>query len=112
MVSGVIALMLQANPNLTYRDVMTILLQSARQNDASDAGWSTNNSPDFHYIPDTNDPPNYIYSTTSGYHISHKYGFGLVDALGAVRLAQKWETDNLYLSPILISRSTNSYSKR
>jgi hypothetical protein len=32
LVSGVIALMLDANPNLTYRDVQEILLRSARQN--------------------------------------------------------------------------------
>src|SRR6185312_1910982 len=31
-VSGVIALMLQANPNLTYRNVQEILVRSARQN--------------------------------------------------------------------------------
>lgn len=33
MVSGVIALMLEANPNLTWRDVQEILVRSARQND-------------------------------------------------------------------------------
>ena len=32
MVSGVIALMLEANPNLTWRDVQEILVRSARQN--------------------------------------------------------------------------------
>ncbi len=32
MVSGVIALMLEANPNLTFRDVEEILIRSARQN--------------------------------------------------------------------------------
>jgi subtilisin family serine protease len=32
LVSGVVALMLQANPNLTWRDVQEILLRSARQN--------------------------------------------------------------------------------
>ena len=32
MVAGVIALMLDANPNLTYRDVQEILVRSARQN--------------------------------------------------------------------------------
>ena len=32
MVTGVIALMLEANPNLTYRDVQEILVRSARQN--------------------------------------------------------------------------------
>ena len=34
MVTGVIALMLQANPTLTYRDVQEILVRSARQNAA------------------------------------------------------------------------------
>ena len=32
MVAGVIALMLDANPNLTYRDVQNILVRTARQN--------------------------------------------------------------------------------
>jgi len=32
LVSGVIALMLEANPNLTYRDVQNILVRSSRQN--------------------------------------------------------------------------------
>lgn len=32
LVTGVIALMLEANPNLTYRDVQEILVRSARQN--------------------------------------------------------------------------------
>ncbi len=32
IVSGVIALMLQANPNLTYRDVQEILIRTSRQN--------------------------------------------------------------------------------
>lgn len=32
MVSGVVALMLQANPNLSFRDVEAILIRSARQN--------------------------------------------------------------------------------
>jgi subtilisin family serine protease len=32
IVAGVVALMLEANPNLTYRDVQEILLRSARQN--------------------------------------------------------------------------------
>ncbi|HEX4413663.1 MAG TPA: S8 family serine peptidase, partial [Lacipirellulaceae bacterium] len=46
-VSAVVALMLQANPNLTYRDVQEILVRSARQNaefetPASAAGSSTN----------------------------------------------------------------------
>ncbi|MDZ4658612.1 MAG: S8 family serine peptidase [Bythopirellula sp.] len=42
IVSGVIALMLEANPNLTYRDVQHILVRSARQNAVDDASWITN----------------------------------------------------------------------
>ena len=54
IVAGVIALMLEANPNLTYRDVQEILLRSARQNaqfeipasgrfaDAFQSTWQTN----------------------------------------------------------------------
>ncbi len=42
IVSGVIALMLEANPNLTYRDVQHILVASARQNDPTGAAWITN----------------------------------------------------------------------
>ena len=47
MVSGVIALMLEANPNLTYRDVEEILVRSARQNDDLDESWITNLVPLF-----------------------------------------------------------------
>ena len=35
MVAGVAALMLQANPNLSWRDVRVILAKTARQNDSS-----------------------------------------------------------------------------
>lgn len=57
-VSGVIALMLEANPNLTYRDVEEILVRSARQNSPFEEpttgggftnvnGWITNVEPFF-----------------------------------------------------------------
>lgn len=42
IVSGVVALMLEANPNLTYRDVEHILARSARQNNPEDVWWQTN----------------------------------------------------------------------
>jgi subtilisin family serine protease len=55
LVSGVVALMLDANPNLTYRDVQEILVRSARQNaqfeipetqgrSATNSSWQTNQS--------------------------------------------------------------------
>ena len=69
LVSGVIALMLSANPNLSYRDVQEILVQSARKNDPTDAGWTVNGA---------------------GHHINNKYGFGAIDAFAAVQLAKTW----------------------
>ncbi|MCR9144313.1 MAG: S8 family serine peptidase [bacterium] len=69
LAAGVGALVLQANPALSYRDVRLILAQSARKNDAADADWTTN---------------------AAGLNINHKYGFGTVDALAAVNLARGW----------------------
>lgn len=71
MVSGVVALMLEANPKLGWRDVKLILARSARKNDSSDTDWTTNGA----------SPP---------YNINHKYGFGAVDAAAAVALAKTW----------------------
>jgi subtilisin-like proprotein convertase family protein len=69
VVSGVVALMLEANPNLTWRDVQHILVRTARKTDPTDAGWSKNKA---------------------GLNINHKYGFGAVNAKAAVALAENW----------------------
>src|SRR5262245_51460746 len=42
LVSGVIALILQANPQLSWRDVREILMRSATVNDPADVDWATN----------------------------------------------------------------------
>ena len=63
LVSGVIALMLEANPNLSYRDVMDILARTAEHNDPTDAEWTVNGA---------------------GLRVNHKYGFGAIDAQAAV----------------------------
>ncbi|MEM1423484.1 MAG: S8 family serine peptidase [Planctomycetota bacterium] len=67
--AGVAALMLEANPALTWRDVHWILATTARRNDPSDAGWTQNDS---------------------GLWFNHQYGFGLIDADAAVRAAETW----------------------
>ncbi|RFC48631.1 MAG: Regulatory P domain of the subtilisin-like proprotein convertase/Serine protease, subtilisin family [Verrucomicrobia bacterium] len=67
-VAGVVALMLQANPNLTYRDVQEILVRTAVQNDEFNSGWSVN---------------------AAGFHFHHRYGAVLVDA-AACSLASTW----------------------
>ena len=76
IVSGVVALMRSANPNLTWRDVKLILAASARQNDSSDSGWQTGAL---------------VYGSDSErYTFNHDYGFGVVDAGAAVALAVGW----------------------
>ena len=42
LVTGVIGLMLQANPNLGLRDVQNILALTARQTDPTSASWAFN----------------------------------------------------------------------
>lgn len=69
VVSGVAALMVQANPALTWRDVRVILARTARQNDASDPQWATNGA---------------------GRRVHHSYGFGAVDAAAALAAARSW----------------------
>jgi len=76
MVSGVVALMRQANPTLTWRDVKLILANSARQNDAADSDWDLGAKK--------------YGSFSEQYHFNHKYGFGVVDAQAAVDLAEDW----------------------
>ena len=70
-VAGVIALVLEANPNLGWRDVRLILAETARKNDAADTGWAAS-------------------VTTPIYNFNHKYGFGVIDAQAAVNRALTW----------------------
>jgi subtilisin family serine protease/subtilisin-like proprotein convertase family protein len=68
-VSGLTALILGANPNLTYRDVQQILLLSSRHFDLNDPDLRTNRA---------------------GLLVSHNLGFGVPDAGWAVALARSW----------------------
>ena len=76
IVSGVVALIREANNALTWRDVKLILAASARKNDRDNAGWEQGA---FKYG-----------STTDRYNFNHEYGFGMVDARAAVDLAPGW----------------------
>ena len=78
IVSGVAALLRQANPDLTWRDLKLILAASARKNDAGNSGWSEG-------------ARKYGASPAEGrYHFNHEYGFGMVDAGAALDLARGW----------------------
>ena len=77
-VSGVVALLRSANPDLTWRDLKLILAASARKNDAGNPGWEDGARK---YGSDSDADP---------YHFNHEYGFGVVDAKAAVDLARGW----------------------
>lgn len=70
VVSGVIALMLEANPDLGWRDVQHILAKTAKRvnRDSDDTA----------------------YENAAGYWHSNYYGFGIVDAFSAVETAENW----------------------
>lgn len=66
VVAGVAALMLEANPTLTWRDVRHVLVRSATKNDPSGSGWITNGA---------------------GRSFNLRYGFGRVNAAAAVAMS-------------------------
>ena len=76
IVSGVIALIREANSALTWRDVKLILAASARKNDPDNTGWEQGALK--------------YGSTSDRYNYNHEYGFGMVDAKSAVDLATTW----------------------
>ncbi|HEV8541461.1 MAG TPA: S8 family serine peptidase, partial [Verrucomicrobiae bacterium] len=69
LTSGAIALMLNANPNLGWRDVQEILLRSATKVDPHDPDWDMN---------------------SAGLSFNHKFGAGLLNVDNAVALALIW----------------------
>ncbi|MCA9310928.1 MAG: S8 family serine peptidase, partial [Phycisphaerales bacterium] len=69
LAAGAVALMLQANPGLTWRDVQHVLVHSARHNDPTNPSWEVNGG---------------------GLDLSYDYGFGAIDARNASLLADCW----------------------
>jgi subtilisin-like proprotein convertase family protein len=88
MVGGVIALMLEANPELGWRDVYDILSLSAVATNSlygsaqanEQFAWKWNTSNDWN---------------GGGLHVSEDYGFGVVNAFNAVRMAEVWSLPNV-----------------
>ncbi|CAG4935426.1 unnamed protein product [Colias eurytheme] len=72
LAAGICALALQANRELTWRDMQHIVVRTARPERLSLNGdWRTNGV---------------------GRNVSHSFGYGLLDAAGMVRLARSWRT--------------------
>ncbi|XP_060618166.2 proprotein convertase subtilisin/kexin type 5 isoform X2 [Anolis sagrei] len=71
MAAGIIALALEANRLLTWRDIQHIIVRTSRAGHLIANDWKTN---------------------AAGYKVSHLYGFGLMDAEAMVLEAEKWTT--------------------
>lgn len=83
IVSGIVALMLDANPLLGWRDVHAILSLSA-VGTGSIYGGPTNTE---HFAWRWNKANNW---NGGGMHYSEDYGYGMVNAYNAVRMAEVW----------------------
>uniref|UniRef100_A0A3Q3AJ20 Proprotein convertase subtilisin/kexin type 5a n=1 Tax=Kryptolebias marmoratus TaxID=37003 RepID=A0A3Q3AJ20_KRYMA len=68
--AGIIALTLEANPSLTWRDVQHIIVRTSKSHHLVAPDWHVNGA---------------------GYKVSHLYGFGLLDAEGMVKEAERWK---------------------
>lgn len=91
-VSGVTALMLEANPALTWQDVGYILAKTSRKVDSSIA--SADRAVTFKMRGATEGVPLDLpwLTNAAGYNFHNRYGFGLVDATAAVKLASGYTT--------------------
>lgn len=70
--AGIVALTLEANPDLTWRDMQHIVVQTSRYEPLRyESGWIQNGV---------------------GRYVSHKFGYGLMDAEAMVKTALRWKT--------------------
>ena len=83
-IAGVVALILSANPDLTYRDVQQVLIHTARHYDFADP---------------------FLQFNAAGYLFSLNTGYGVPDAGAAVRLAKRWKN-----AGALVKKSYNQNS--
>ena len=72
-ISGIFALVLEANPKLSWRDLQHLIVNTSRTTDKQDKDWQKNGA---------------------GHHVNHKYGFGVLDtaALVAAATSPTWRT--------------------
>ena len=98
-VSAVVALMLEANPNLSVRDVKHILAKTAKKIDSTNSGVSsTNILPGSTVVLDQG----WVKNAANNW-FSTWYGFGAVDATAAVTMAKTYTS---YLPTVQSNLST------
>ncbi|GFS03269.1 proprotein convertase subtilisin/kexin type 5 [Elysia marginata] len=86
LAAGIIAMVLEANNDLTWRDVQYITLMTARPEPIRDGQWITN---------------------ALGRKVSLRYGYGLMDASAMVDLALKWTNVPEKHECVTMSSNTN-----
>lgn len=70
LAAGIFALVMEVRPDLTWRDLQYLALETAVKVDDPNAGWET---------------------TAIGKHFSHTFGYGKIDSYGIVQMARTWE---------------------
>eukprot|EP00039_Didymoeca_costata_P001820 m.55382 g.55382 ORF g.55382 m.55382 type:complete len:760 (+) comp10981_c0_seq3:158-2437(+) len=75
--AGILALVLQANSELTWRDVQHLIVRTCTQNSPTDSGW---------------------YKNKAGYSHHHHFGFGSMNTEALVNLAETWKN----VPPVII----------
>ena len=92
--AGIIALMLEANPSLTLRDVQHIIQQTSTvvNYDPTSSYWPSVILGSGPTDPDDTGPltPGFWTTNRAGVRHSDEYGFGIIDAQAAVTAAQTW----------------------
>ena len=93
-VSGVVALMLEANPLLGYRDVQEIIAYSSRNPTTSIGPFQSNGAYNWN---------------GGGLTFNNDFGFGIADAHAAVRLAESWtaQSTEANLDTLSVYKSAN-----
>jgi proprotein convertase subtilisin/kexin type 1 len=72
LAAGIFALVLEANGDLTWRDMQHLVAWTSQYTSlAQNPGWKTNGA---------------------GFKVNTRFGFGLLDASALVKTAKKWNT--------------------
>ncbi|KAL5493437.1 hypothetical protein EMCRGX_G014619 [Ephydatia muelleri] len=94
LVSGVLALVLEANPSLTWRDIQYLIVYTANPNILSRAGWKMNGA---------------------GRQFHLNFGFGAIDTEAMVTRAKHWVTVPAQVTStvsVATASTVNAYSSR
>lgn len=116
VVSGVIALMLDANPNLTYRDVKHILAMTSTKVDVAfnnngygndHPGANESGCPNLNLTSHTYEDGWVTNNAPTPITFSNAYGFGMVNAQAAVAMATNFASDPFNWLPLPTLTETN-----